>query len=229
MNNLPKSLIDSVAKLHAKSDGDCRMCAEAERAIQYSSREIFEGLPWMKSNNIPPCLWSYGYYLTHYQDDGGYEVKSMESMIKFEVEKSGATEFTMDLVMGQLEIAGPDLSHSDQDKQILTEYYLENYGIDFSDMTVTLSTQCLALFLLSLYSMDHISSVAKRSRKEAEFARKQKIQLANHDDRSIEELMESFSKTNFKNSGKRRKSKRRRRYRKRRRDRKSLRLDQRRK
>jgi len=47
MKNLPKSLIDSAAKLHAKSDGDCKMCAEAERITQFSSRKMFEGLPWI--------------------------------------------------------------------------------------------------------------------------------------------------------------------------------------
>ena len=48
--------------------------------------------------------------------------------------------------------------------------------------------------------MDRIDSVARL--KEAELARKQKIEFTNHDDRSIEELMASFSKPNVKNSGK---------------------------
>ena len=55
MKNLPKSLIDSAAKLHAKSDVDCDMCYDAEHHAKFSSREMFEGLPWMKSNNIPPA------------------------------------------------------------------------------------------------------------------------------------------------------------------------------
>jgi len=205
MKNLPKSLIGSVANLHAKSDGDCKLCAQAERGIHYSSREIVEGLPWMKLNNIPPCLWSYGYHLTTYYDEDDSEFKFFQSLAKLEVQQSGANEFTMDRVISLIEKNGRDLPSSDlqvsaEEHQMRTEFYLENYGIDFTDMTMLLSSQCLTLFLLSQYSMDRIDSVARI--KKAELARKQKIQLTNHDDRSIEEVMASFSKTTVKTSGK---------------------------
>ena len=207
MKNLPKSLIDSAAKLHAKSDGDCQMCAEAEHITQFSSREMVEGLPWMKSNNIPPCLWSYGYHMTTYWDSTDvWQLELMEEKAKCEIEQTGVNEYTLDRIITQIQngtfkdfplnVFGLDT----ETDLFQTEYYLEHYGIDFTDMNMILATQCLWLFLLSEHFMDRIDSIARL--KEAELARKQKIKSTNHDDRSIEELLASFSKTNVKNSGK---------------------------
>ena len=202
MKNLPKSLIDSAAKLHAKSDGDCKMCAEAERITQFSSREMVEGLPWMKSNNIPPCLWSYGCIFTTFYS---WQLELYEKRVKFEIEQTGANEYTMDRVITQLDCSRKNFPSNffdlDPEKdQFQTEYYFETYGIDFSDMNMLLGTQCLWLYLLSEHFMDRIDSIARL--KQADLARKQKIKSTNQDDRSIEELLASFSKTNVKNSGK---------------------------
>ena len=205
MKNLPKSLIDSAAKLHAKSDGDCKMCAEAERITQFSSREMAEGLPWMKSNNIPPCLWSYGCHMTTYYDStDDWQLELFEEKAKFEIEQTGANEYTIDRIITQLESGNRKnfpANYFDlptEKGQFQTEYYLEHYGIDFTDMNMLLATQCLWLFLLSEHFNGRIDSIARL--KEAHVARKQKIKLTNHDARSIEELLASFSKT--KNSGK---------------------------
>ena len=87
------------------------MCVYAERDIKYSSREIAEGLPYMKSNNVPPCLWSYGYHLTlYYDNDDDYQLKFFESITKFEVEKYGSNEYTMDRLITQIEKGKHDVA-----------------------------------------------------------------------------------------------------------------------
>ena len=193
MKNLPKSLIDSAAKLHAKTDGDCYMCYDAESWAKFSSREMFEGLPWMKSNNIPPCLWSYGCLLKfdlEKQDeklkDG--KLKIFEEEIKFEIEKSGANEYTMDRVITQIEKGGCFLPRylGEMDEK-MAKFYLKTYGIDFTDMNIMLATQCFTLYLLSEHSMDSIPRLNK-----AEWARNQ---LTNYENQ-LDELVASFSNAN---------------------------------
>ena len=156
------------------------------------SRGYLEG---MKSNNIPPCLWSYGCLLKlDFDRQDKKQLKIFEEEIKFESEKSGANEYTMARVITQIEKGGRLLPKNFGyfDPKYIN-FYLKTYGIDFTDMNLMLATQCFALYLLSEHSMDSIPRLNK-----AEWQRKQ---LTNYENQ-FAELVASFSNTNVKNSGK---------------------------
>ena len=62
ITNLPNSFVSSCDNLHALNCTACQWANE-EHINGFDARFLSDVIPWMKSNNIPPCVWAIGWDL----------------------------------------------------------------------------------------------------------------------------------------------------------------------
>ena len=83
LTNLPKSFIESSNKLHQDGIKSCSLCTKYEELCCMEPAEIYNRIPWTKSKNIPPCVWSIGLELRCNWTDDFSKQTYLETITKY--------------------------------------------------------------------------------------------------------------------------------------------------
>ena len=72
IKNLPKSFVESCKVRH--KDGCCGLCLDIQSYSRIRYDDIFDGIPWIRENDIPPCIWSIG-LIAFVKHDAKYQAR----------------------------------------------------------------------------------------------------------------------------------------------------------